>query len=233
MSIRVMCLAAMGVALSCAGTAFGQVTAYSFEAVASGGGPPGPDGFFGLGASVALEPVIGVTHLKNSLRYDAGVGGFVGVRTELIPPSLGNPPGVEYLLFDLNIPAIPVGLTFADIGVTIFGHDIDNSIFGVQSLFVDSQSITALGVGQHNDLRIDLDSEFFSGESFNEIYGDDPSDLDVVGAFQFHISKTVSVPLTIYIDNVRFVVPTPGTAMVCAVGAALLGARRRRNEGQR
>jgi len=51
MSNRLVCLAAIGIMVSCAGTALGQ-PAYSFEEVVSAGGPAGPDGFFGLGASV-------------------------------------------------------------------------------------------------------------------------------------------------------------------------------------
>ena len=218
----------VGGVMACAGTSLG-VPAYSFEVVMPGGGPDGPDGFFGLGASVGQESSLGVTHLEHSLRYEAGVGGFVGVRTENVPAALNNPPGVEYVLFDLYVPEIPVGrLTFADIGVTIFGHDLDNGIFGVQSLFTDSVSITPLGVGQHNDLRIYLDSEFFTGESFNDIFGDDPGDLDIASAFQFHLSKDAGVPVTFFIDNVRFGVPAPGAGALFGLGAMGMGVRRRR-----
>jgi len=225
---RLVGVSAVVIMLSVSGAALGQTLAYSFEEVVEGGGGPGPDGFFGLGAVVTQEASIGVTHLEHSMRYVAGGAGFVGARTEIVPASLNNPPGVESVLFDLYIPEIPDGISFADIGVTVFGHDLDNGIFGVQCLFNDSISMTALGTGQHNDLRIDLDSEFFSGQSFNELFGDDPADLDVASAFQFHISKSVGASLTIYIDNVRFVVPSPGTVALCGVGAGVLGARRRR-----
>ena len=109
--------------------------------------------------------------------------------------------------------------------------DLDNAVFGIQNQFTDTVSIAALGAGQHNDLRIDLDSEFFSGESFNEIFGDDVSDLDVASAFQFYISKNGGAqgsPVTVYIDNVRFVVPEPATFGLLGVGAVVLGAMRRR-----
>ena len=203
-----------------AGRADAQAPIYSFETILPGGGPPGPDGFFGLGAVVAQEGTLGVTHLLNSMRYTTGTGGFVGARTEIVPPTFNNPPGVTHVLLDMYIPEIPTGITFADMGVTVFGHDIDNGVFGIQNQFTDTVSIAGLGVGQHNNLRIDLDSEFNSGQSFNNIFGSDTSDLDVVSAFQFYISKNAGVPLTVYIDNVR-IVPEPAT--VGLAGLALLG----------
>jgi hypothetical protein len=219
------------VAALSAGRADAQAPVYSFEVIAPGGGPPGPDGFFGLGATVSQEPTIGVTHLENSMNYTAGNGGFVGARTEIVPPTLNNPPGVTHVLLDMFIPSpMPVGLTFADMGVTIFGHDIDNGVFGIQNQFTDTISIAGLGPGQHNNLQIDLDSEFFSGQSFNEIFGDDSTDLDVASAFQFYISKNAGVPLTVYIDNVRLAVPEPATAMMLGLGAIVVGASRRRRK---
>jgi hypothetical protein len=218
-----LCVATLGAAIFFAGTALAVVPEYSFEDILSAGGPPGPDGFFGLGAGVVQEPVIGVTHLENSMKFIAGGGGFVGVRTESVPSTINNPPGVEYVLFDINIPEIPVGLTFADIGVTVFGHDIDNGIFGIQNQFTDTVSIAALGVGQHFDRRIDLDSEFFSGQSFNDIFGDDVADLDIASAFQFYMSKTAGISLTVYIDNVRVVVPEPASMSLVGLGLAAVG----------
>jgi hypothetical protein len=208
--------------------------AYSFEVILPGGGPPGPDGFFGLGAAVTQEPTIGVTHLENSMKYDVvAAQGFVGARTEIVPPALNNPPGVSHVLFDLFMPAAYAG-TFADMGVTVFGHDIDNGNFGIQSQFTDTVSLAALAVGQHNDLRIDLDSEFFTGDSFNEIFGDDVSDQDVASAFQFYISKNGGAqgsPITVYIDNVRFVVPEPATFSLIGLGAVVISAAWRRRRG--
>ena len=108
-------------------------------------------------------------------------------------------------------------------GVTVFGHDIDGGNFGIQSQFTDTVSIVGLGVGQHLDLVIDLDSEFFTGQSFNEIFGDDVSDLDVASAFQFYISKTAGVPATVYIDSVRLIVPEPATGLMLGFAASLVG----------
>lgn len=209
-------------ALLCMGNSASAAPAYSFEI--------GLDGFFGLGAATSAEASIGVTDGTTSLKYDAGAGGFVGVRTEtVIPAGLNNPPGVKSVLFDMAIADIPVGLTFADIGVTVFGHDIDGGTFGIQSQFTDTVSIVGLGVGQHQDLVIDLDSEFFTGQSFDQIFGDDVSDQDVASAFQFYISKTAGVPATIYIDNVRLVVPEPTTGVMFGLAAMLTtGILRRR-----
>src|SRR5882724_6937985 len=82
--------------------------AYSYE-------DPSIDGFFGLGATVSQD-TIGATNGTHSLKYAVGGGGFVGARTEtVIPAALNNPPGVSYILFDLNVPATYAD-TFADIG---------------------------------------------------------------------------------------------------------------------
>jgi hypothetical protein len=168
------------------------------------------------------------------MKYDVTAGpGFVGARTELAHPALNNPPGVSHVLFDMFIPATYTG-TFADIGITVFAHDIDNASFGNQFQFTDTVSIAALSAvpGQYTDLRIDLDSEFFTGESFNEIFGDDVSDMDVASAFQFYISKNGGAqgsPVTVYIDNVRIVVPEPATFSLIALGAVgICGLSRRR-----
>jgi hypothetical protein len=204
-------------AILCLGRTAEASPAYSFEDMASGG----PDGFFGLGAAVSQD-TIGVTDGRFSMKYLAGAGGFVGARTEtVIPAGLNNPPGVKSVQFDMAIVDIPVGLTFADMGVTVFGHDIDGGTFGIQHQFTDTISIVGLGVGQHLNLEIDLDSEFFSGQSFNELFGDDVSDLDVASAFQFYMSKTAGVPATVYIDNVRLVIPEPTTGVMFGLAAML------------
>ncbi len=211
-------------AILCVGRTANASPAYSFEDVVSGG----PDGFFGLGAAVSQD-TIGVTDGRFSMKYVAGDGGFVGVRTEtVIPAGLNNPPGVKSVLFDMAIVDIPVGLTFADMGVTVFGHDIDGGVFGIQYQFTDTVSIVGLGVGQHQDLVIDLDSEFFTGQTFDELFGDDVSDLDVASAFQFYISKNAGVPATVYIDNVRLVVPEPTTGVMFGLAAMLASVALRR-----
>jgi PEP-CTERM motif-containing protein len=214
---------------------------YSFEDLVPDGhgNPLAPDGFFGLGATVSQD-MIGATHLLHSLKYDVGGAGFVGARTEsVVPAALNNPPGADYILFDMDIPAAYAG-SFADIGVTIFGHAL-NAVggpqFGLQAQFAPTQSIAALGAGQHNDLRIDLTGAtnpvtFANGQSFNQIFGPGANQLTVSSAFQFFISKNEGVPVTVYIDNVRVgSVPEPTTLGLMGLGLAALGMVRRRNCG--
>ncbi len=198
-------LVAVIFALSCMPAARAQVTlVYDFE------DDTGAEGFFGVaGATVTPETTLGVTHGASSLKYEVGNETFVGARTEsVIPEELNDPPGVDFVLFDMFVPDAYPG-TFADIGVTIFGHQLNapgGAIFGQQVQFSDTESIPTLGVGQHNDLRIDLDvsaGPYRGGESFNDIFGEGEEDLTVASAFQFFISKNGGIPVTVYIDNVR------------------------------
>jgi len=225
-----VCIATMAAILMFAGWAQAQPTAYSFETPL----PAGPDGFFGLGATVSQEPTIGVTHLENSLKYEVGTGGFVGARTEtLIPPTLNDPPGVNFVLFDLTLTEAYAD-TFADLGVTVFGHALNapgGAEFGHQVQFADQYEMAGLAPGTYLDQRIDLDlsvGPYRPGESFNDIFGPGPTDLTVASAFQFFINKNVLTPITVYIDNVRFVVPEPAGCVLFALGALVVGAVGRR-----
>ncbi len=212
--------------LLCAAAAHAQAPVYSFETAT--------DGFFGLGATVSEESVIGVTHGAKSMKYAAGNDSFVGARTEtVIPATLNDPPGVAFVLFDMTLADAYAG-GFADIGVTVFGHALNPGgpgSFGNQVQFSDTVSIATAGVGTHKNLRIDLDNSqgpYRPGESFNEIFGPGPNDLSVASAFQFYISKNSGVPATVYIDNVRLVVPEPASMGLAGLaGLAIVGFRRR------
>ena len=226
---RSACVASIIAILVTAGLAQAQPD-YSFEDLLAAG----PDGFFGLGATVSQEPTIGVTDGEYSLKYEVGVGGFVGARTEtVIPATLNDPPGVNYVLFDLTI-SETYSDTFADLGVTVFGHALNapgGAEFGHQVQFADQYPMAGLTPGTYTDQRIDLDlslGPYRPGESFNQIFGPGPTDLTQASAFQFFINKNVLTPITVYIDNVRFVVPEPATGLLFALGAVMLGAVGRR-----
>jgi hypothetical protein len=232
--MTLVCLATVVAILLSAGTVQAQPV-YSFESIAG----PGPDGFFGLGATVTQEPTIGVTHLENSLKYEVGNGGFVGARTEtVIPAALNDPPGVVAVLFDMTI-TTPYAGTFADLGVTVFGHALNapgGAEFGHQVQFFDTEPIAGKAAGTYSNLRIDLNQSvgpYRAGESFNQIFGPGPTDLTTSSAFQFFISKNATSPVTVYIDNVRLVgIPEPATCLMLCVGALVgsaVGRRRRTN----
>jgi hypothetical protein len=115
-----VCIAMAVAVLCCASSAQADaVLAYSFEAP-----PVNPDGFGpnGGGVTVAQEGDIGVTHGDNSLRMSVVQGAtFVGALTPVVHPSIGDPPGVDHILFDMTIdPAGGFPGSFAVVGVTIF-----------------------------------------------------------------------------------------------------------------
>lgn len=203
---------------------------YSFETIVP---PNGPDGFFGLGATVTQD-TIGTTHGSFSMKYAVGVGGFVGARTEsVIPLTLNDPPGVTHVLFDLTITQAYTD-TFADMGITVFGHQLNAvpQVFGQQVQFADQYEMAGLAPGTYLDQSISLDlsvGPFRPGESFNQIFGPtNPADLTVASAFQFFINKNVTTPITVYIDNVRLVVPEPATAGLLTIAATALACVRPR-----
>lgn len=224
-----LALVAMG-AMLLVGTAVEAAVLYDME------GPPPLDGFFGLGATVTAD-TIGATNGPTSLKADVGGGGFVGVRTEtLIPPALGNPPGIQSILFDLTIAdGDEFTGSFADIGVTLFGHALnrDPQLFGLQAQFADFVSVGSLAAGTYTDMQIDLDSATnpitFANQSFDEMFGPGTDQLTVVSAFQLFISKDAAAPITLYIDNIRTVVPEPATASLLGLCSIFgLAVRRRK-----
>lgn len=230
MRMHLVCVATTVAILMSAGVSTAQPPVYSYETT----NPFGPDGFFGLGATVTQD-TIGATHLQHSMKYAAGNDGFVGARTEtVVPATLNDPPGVDYILFDMTIVDAYAG-GFADIGVTVFGHALNapgGAQFGHQVQFADTEPIAGKAPGTYTNLRINLNQSvgpYRAGESFNQIFGPGPTDLTVSSAFQFYISKNAGIPATVYIDNVRLgIIPEPSTFALFGLGLIALAAPGRR-----
>jgi hypothetical protein len=183
---------------------------YSFETV---DGNSRPDGFGPNSGGIFSQDTIGTTSGEHSIKvsYPAGPG-FSGMLTELLPDGLGDPPGVDYVLFDLTLTQVIAPEAFVDIGVVIFGRSQPGpgEFFG-QAQFDDIEQIGNLEVGTHTDLRIDLDSAFHPGTfepgNFNDIFGTEgsgPDDMIPTG-FQLYFNYTAGnmFPFTLYIDNIR------------------------------
>ncbi|MCC6493190.1 MAG: PEP-CTERM sorting domain-containing protein [Pirellulales bacterium] len=224
-------IAVAAAALCAAGSARAQAV-YSFESGLEGFAPNGG------GATVDWD-VVGATEGAYSMKVSV-VGGatFVGALTANVAAAIGDPPGVNAILFDMTIPSEFTG-SFALVGVTVFAASQPDypggQQFGLQAQFADFEHIGGKAAGTYNDVRIDLDSTthpltFATGQSFNDVFGgvgSGPTDLIPTG-FQLFFNKSNDAPLTVYIDNIRTVIPEPATAGMLAAACALLGLARRR-----
>jgi hypothetical protein len=188
---------------------------YSFES--------GNEGFTPNGGGTYTQDAFGATQGEYSLRASIPSGAtFVAGITDNLPAAIGDPPGVDYVLFDLTVGPNDVFTgAFAVMGVTIWGCDQSGGC-GQQTQFMDEENV-ALPAGTYNDLRINLNSAHGSGESFNQRFGTAGSGSPLIPThFQFFFNKSGTAPLTVFIDNVRVgQIPEPATCAL--VGLGLIG----------
>lgn len=157
----------------------------------------------GVNNEVALD-TIGATEGTGSLKFSlVQEEFFAGVLTGQLDAAINDPPGVEFVLFDLTIPDAFVGPGFARAGITIFASHPE---FGaLQAQFMANEvPLDNLPAGTHQ-IRINVSSAIqFNGKSFNELIGpiEDPTQIQPTG-FQIYINKSITVPFTVYFDNIR------------------------------
>ena len=231
-SAALMLAATIGLLFSAAEVWAVESLAYSFES----GTDDNPDQFApnGGGITVAADLTTGVTDGIYSMKTSVEAGAtFVGALTTSVNPTptggstiIGDPPGIDYVLFDMTIAPgdeFPTATgSFAVIGVTIFGASQPDrpggQLFGLQAQFKHEVHIDGLAAGTYRDVRIDLADAhshpltFVANQSFNEIFGEEGSGANdiIPSAFQLFFNKSANLPLTVYLDNVRVGTNPPG-----------------------
>jgi hypothetical protein len=226
-----LCIATVAM-LFCAGTARAVDTLiYSFDALTTGG----TDGFGPNGGGTYTQDTIGTTVGTNSLKsVIPGGATFVGAITGTLPAVVNNPPGVDYVLFDMTVgQGEEYAGGFAVVGVTVWGCT-QGGACGNQVQFPDVEHIEGKVAGTYNNVRIDLVNaqNYLPGQSFNQIFGLSGSGSPLIPThFQLYFNKSNDAPLTVYFDNIRVgQVPEPTTFALMGLGAVGLAAfGRRRN----
>jgi hypothetical protein len=215
----VILLKAMAATFFCTTVLPAQVTqVYSFES--------GLAGFTnnGSGTTVTLD-TIGATDGAQSMKVAITGPTFVGAVTDQLHPAIGDPPGLDHVLFDLTFTdPFPEG-AFAVVGIMVFG--VDQNGFDVQlqtGPSLDNEElewhIDDREPGTYRDIRMDMTQflhpiTFDFPATFNDIVGTQgsgPNDMIPTG-FQLYFNKTggIANSLTVYIDNIRVGMTTEGT----------------------
>lgn len=204
-------LLATMVALWSPSLAYAEMTlAYSFESDLEGFGPNG-------GGVTIAQDTIGATEGTSSLRMQIVQGAtFVGALTGNLKPEVGDPPGMDAVMFDLTITQqFPTELgNFVDAGITIFGSSQPDFPGGqLEGLGVqfqaDQVSLGGLAVGTHTITMPLLHAvhplTFDTNQTFNQIFGGFGTGVnDVIPTgLQIYINKSATAPWTGYIDNIR------------------------------
>jgi hypothetical protein len=208
--IGVLAMAALS--LLRASSAYAQGTlAYSFENGLDGFGP---NGFPNVDIT---EDTIGATDGVMSMKFAmTQAGTFVGALTSILAPEIGDPPGLEEVIFDLTLTeAFPVA-GFVNTSISVFAmsrpdHPLGQQ-FGIHVQFLGNEAAVGdLPPGTH-EIHIPLTMGFnpltLEVGTFNEIFGtaesDDVEDL-IPSGFQIYVNKSTQAAWTGYIDNIRLV----------------------------
>ena len=152
-----------------------------------------------------------------------------------------DPPGVQAILLDLTIePGQEFTGSFADFGITIWRIPTGLPwratvrLAGSVCRFPVTRRTACRDVSglAHIDLDSATDSLTFETGSFNDIFGtfgSGPNDVIPTG-FRIFFSKSTDQPLTVYVDNVRTIVPEPTAGLLVSLGllSVLATARRQR-----
>jgi hypothetical protein len=201
----------MAVIFCCTAVSPAQVTqVYSFET--------GLEGFTnnGSGTTVSLD-TIGATDGTQSMKVAITGPTFVGAATDQLHPAIGDPPGLDHVLFDLTFTEPFPEASFAVVGIMVFG--VDQNGFDVQlqtGPSLDNEElewhIDGREPGTYTDIRMDMTQflhpvTFDFPATFNDIVGTQgsgPNDMIPTG-FQLYFNKSggVANSLTVYIDNIR------------------------------
>jgi hypothetical protein len=206
-----ICLATMAISCLASSQAQAEMTlVYSFESDLEGFGPNG-------GGVTIAQDTIGATEGTGSLRMQIVQGAtFVGALTGNLKPEVGDPPGMDAIVFDLTITQqFPSGTgNFVDAGITFFGSSQPDfpggQLAGLGVQFqADQVSLGALAVGTHTITMPLLHAvhplTFDANQTFNDIFGGFGTGVnDVIPTgFQIYINKSSTAAWTGYIDNIR------------------------------
>jgi hypothetical protein len=206
--------------LGAATSSASETLVYSFET--------GLEGFHNNGPITVTQDTIGATDGTQSMKVAMTGQTFVGALTDQLHPAIGDPPGLDHVLFDLTFTdPFPEG-SFAVVGIMVFG--VDQNGFDVQlqtGPSLDNEElewhIDGRAPGTYTDIKMDMTQflhpvTFDFPATFNDIVGtpgSGPNDMIPTG-FQLYFNKSggVANSLTVYIDNIRVgttEVDPPGT----------------------
>ena len=184
--------------------------AYSFELGDLDGFEANP---LGLAIIVSEEDTIGVTEGSRSMKLEVNQNAtFVGAVTgqlDGIETSIGDPPGVDYIAYDLTLEEQFPSEGFVDTSIMMFGLSQDGQTVDPPVQFFDNQvAVGDLEPGTHSiciELTRAVHPLTFEINTFNEILGTEGSgENDVIPTgFQIYFNKSTQAPWTGYIDNVR------------------------------